>query len=340
MPKHHNQVALLKIEQMCTELIKINLKTKSHAYQGRRIPRKSRIRTRHQWVQKHQLQQNPLRLRTLLQAPGLRSWMLHHEGCQNHLLGRRNHTVYSCKLPDPRDDTVRRRIHGELQIARLTINDAAVFYTDGSVDEDGRSGAAFIYNGEQFLTRLSDGCSSMQAEMVAIQQATAHATTLPTPNIIMHTDSRSTMGSPTKEPKDNIRLTTSVREHPNYGVKENCHRGGFEPRKDSWERSHRHGSEQRSFTEVATLSSLPLGNEDGCDDERLLLRQAEAGRMLRRIGAVNAEYVSKMRPCARLGSIRKNRYYTGCCNVTRRNNSATSYLHHARPTEIEARAQL
>ncbi|KAK8373769.1 hypothetical protein O3P69_011698 [Scylla paramamosain] len=62
-----------------------------------------------------------------------------------------NHTVYSCKLPEaPRDDTVRRRIHGELQIARLTINDAAVFYTDGSVDEDGRSGAAFIYNGEQF----------------------------------------------------------------------------------------------------------------------------------------------------------------------------------------------
>ncbi|KAK8390652.1 hypothetical protein O3P69_010393 [Scylla paramamosain] len=126
-----------------------------------------------------------------------------------------NHTVYSCKLPEaPRDDTVRRRIHGELQIARLTINDAAVFYTDGSVDEDGRSGAAFIYNGEQFLTRLSDGCSSMQAEMVAIQQATAHATTLPNTDIIIHTDSQSAMEAlQARNLKDNIRLTTSVKRN-------------------------------------------------------------------------------------------------------------------------------
>lgn len=126
-----------------------------------------------------------------------------------------NHTVYSCKLPEaPRDDTVRRRIHGELQIARLTINDAAVFYTDGSVDEDGRSGAAFIYNGEQFLTRLSDGCSSMQAEMVAIQQATAHATTLPNTDIIIHTDSQSAMEAlQARNLKDNIRLTTTVKRN-------------------------------------------------------------------------------------------------------------------------------
>ncbi|KAK8372147.1 hypothetical protein O3P69_012693 [Scylla paramamosain] len=54
-------------------------------------------------------------------------------------------TTYSCRLPDaPRDDATRRRIHGELQIARFVYEGSAVYYTDGSADPDtGRCGAAF-----------------------------------------------------------------------------------------------------------------------------------------------------------------------------------------------------
>ncbi|KAK8372072.1 hypothetical protein O3P69_012647 [Scylla paramamosain] len=145
---------------------------------------------------------------------------------QNHLLGQRTiRSTAASSLRAPRDDTVRRRIHGELQIARLTINDAAVFYTDGSVDEDGRSGAAFIYNGEQFLTRLSDGCSSMQAEMVAIQQATAHATTLPNTDIIITPTHSQQWSSPSKEPKgQHSAHYLRQEEHPGTAAsKENCH---------------------------------------------------------------------------------------------------------------------
>ncbi|KAK8383394.1 hypothetical protein O3P69_019047 [Scylla paramamosain] len=54
-------------------------------------------------------------------------------------------TTYSCRLPNaPRDDATRRRIHGELQIARFAYEGSAVYYTDGSADPDtGRCGAAF-----------------------------------------------------------------------------------------------------------------------------------------------------------------------------------------------------
>lgn len=87
--------------------------------------------------------------------------------CDNHQESapwRRDGATFSCSLPEmPRTDVVGRRIHGELQIARLAGNDTIIYFTDVSVDPDtGRSGAAFVCNGEPHLWRLSDGCSSLQ----------------------------------------------------------------------------------------------------------------------------------------------------------------------------------
>ena len=125
----------------------------------------------------------------------------------------RDRTIYNCKLPDvPRGNVAGRRIQGELQIARLMSEDTAVYYTDGSVDSyTGRSGAAFVHNGEEFPSRLSDGCCSLQAKLAAIQKATSHALHSTNKTIIVHTDSKSAIETlQRRHQPDNVQLTTSV----------------------------------------------------------------------------------------------------------------------------------
>ncbi|MPC21549.1 hypothetical protein E2C01_014537 [Portunus trituberculatus] len=124
----------------------------------------------------------------------------------------RTRTVF-CKLPDmPRDDTVRRRIHGEIQVARLEREESVTYYTDGSADPDtGRCGAAFVLNGEEYPVRVSDRCNSLQIELAAIQQATLHAAGQAGAIIAIHTDSKSAIDC-LQQPNinDNIQLTTSI----------------------------------------------------------------------------------------------------------------------------------
>lgn len=123
-----------------------------------------------------------------------------------------NRTVFSCKLPNVyRDNVAGRRIHGEIQIVRLTHEDSATYYTDGTVDPDtGRIGAAFVYNGEEHLWRLSDQCSSLQTELAAVQQATSHATRQTNATTTVHEDSKAAIEVKTCRLKDNIHLTTTV----------------------------------------------------------------------------------------------------------------------------------
>ena len=87
-----------------------------------------------------------------------------------------------------------------------------VYYTDGAADPDtGRSSSAFVHMGERHMWRISDGCCSLQCELVAIQQALSHALTQTTMNITLHTDSKSAIKVlQRKRHKDNIQLTTRI----------------------------------------------------------------------------------------------------------------------------------
>ncbi|XP_045105326.1 uncharacterized protein LOC123500768 [Portunus trituberculatus] len=120
--------------------------------------------------------------------------------------------VFSYKVPDaPKRDIAARRIHGELSIARLEEGHTGVYYTDGSRDPDtGRSGAAFVLR-EEHAWRLSDGCSSLQTELAAIFQVTAHALQQETTTIVIHTDSRSAIEVLQRQKiRDNTQLTTNI----------------------------------------------------------------------------------------------------------------------------------
>ena len=89
---------------------------------------------------------------------------------------------------------------------------SAVYFTDGSADPvTGRSGAAFIYNSEEFLWRLPDWCSSLQTELAAILQVTVHALRQNVTSIVIHTDSKSSMEVLQRlHFKDNVYLTTAI----------------------------------------------------------------------------------------------------------------------------------
>ncbi|KAK8385622.1 hypothetical protein O3P69_016418 [Scylla paramamosain] len=86
-------------------------------------------------------------------------------------------TTYSCRLPDvPRDDATRRRIHGELQIARFAYEGSAVYYTDGSADPDtGRCGAAFRQPSRRSLFR-SDPPSQPSKRQRGVEKITSPPT--------------------------------------------------------------------------------------------------------------------------------------------------------------------
>lgn len=59
--------------------------------------------------------------------------------------------------------------------------------------------------------RLSDGCSSLQTELAAIQQATLHAAALDSSHVVIHTDSKGAIEVlQHKNLRDNISLTTSI----------------------------------------------------------------------------------------------------------------------------------
>ncbi|XP_071521480.1 uncharacterized protein [Panulirus ornatus] len=89
---------------------------------------------------------------------------------------------------------------------------AVAYFTDGSVNQtgEGRSGAAIHTQGHTRLWRLSNGCSTLQTELVAISKALEHAATSHSKPVIIHTDSKSSVQAlQHSRPKD-IKLVTSI----------------------------------------------------------------------------------------------------------------------------------
>ena len=97
-------------------------------------------------------------------------------------------------------------------IATETPADAASYFTDGSVDpKHHRSGAAFYTQGQTLRWRLSNDCSTLQTELVAISKALQHAATQHNKSIIIHTDSKSAMQAlQHSQPRDNVHIITSI----------------------------------------------------------------------------------------------------------------------------------
>ncbi|XP_050705387.1 uncharacterized protein LOC126990784 [Eriocheir sinensis] len=87
-----------------------------------------------------------------------------------------------------------------------------VYFTDGSVHHlTGAVGAAFIGGGTTALFRLANGCSSTQAELVAISMALLHAEETVAGPVVIHSDSMAALHAISGDRvPDNIRLTTSI----------------------------------------------------------------------------------------------------------------------------------
>ena len=70
-----------------------------------------------------------------------------------------------------------------------------VYYTDGSVNEDGTCGFAFVAPHATKSFRASDGCSTIQTELAAIREAISDARSQPETNIVIHTDNTDSQGA-------------------------------------------------------------------------------------------------------------------------------------------------
>ena len=98
-------------------------------------------------------------------------------------------------------------------IRSLTPTTATSYFTDGSVDPTtGKCGAAFVTeDGESALWRISDGCSTLQAELAAISKALEHALLARRGPVVIHTDSRGALSViQSGEISGNICLLTTI----------------------------------------------------------------------------------------------------------------------------------
>ncbi|XP_050724597.1 uncharacterized protein LOC127002559 [Eriocheir sinensis] len=89
---------------------------------------------------------------------------------------------------------------------------AVVYFTDGSVNhQSGAVGAAFVGGGATGAFRLTDGCSSTQAELAAISMALLHAEEMTAGPVVVHSDSRTALQAINQaSARDNVRLLTSI----------------------------------------------------------------------------------------------------------------------------------
>lgn len=90
--------------------------------------------------------------------------------------------------------------------------EAAVYYTDGSVDqESGKSGASFVTGNNVYGYRTSDHCSTLQTELAAIAQALKHAERGRKTQVIVYSDSMAALQSLKRSvPNDNVRLISHI----------------------------------------------------------------------------------------------------------------------------------
>lgn len=89
---------------------------------------------------------------------------------------------------------------------------AVVYYTDGSVNhQTGTVGAAFVCEGHTAIFRLPNGCSSTQAELVAIGRALKHAVEMGRGPAVILCDSVSAICSLKQDQLlDNVYLLTDM----------------------------------------------------------------------------------------------------------------------------------
>ena len=99
-------------------------------------------------------------------------------------------------------------------IQDLKTPNSTVFYTDGSVDPDNHKAGAAVYSEHnQISWRLSDTASTLQTELIAIQQALTLALHQGDGPVILHTDSLSSVQALKKQkPKENISLLSSIKQ--------------------------------------------------------------------------------------------------------------------------------
>ena len=94
--------------------------------------------------------------------------------------------------------------------AESTNSDPLVYYTDGSVNEDGTCGFAFVAPHTTKSFRTSDSCSTVQTELAAIREAIRDAKTQPATNIVIHTDSQGAIENIRNPHRDNIALNKDI----------------------------------------------------------------------------------------------------------------------------------
>lgn len=121
---------------------------------------------------------------------------------------------YSTTLPGTKATCtpIEMRQHTLSWIEQLHVPGSEVYFTDGSVDPDKTTtGSAFTTRQDTVAWRNSDHCSTLQTELVAIQQALEHGMGGNASTIIIHTDSKGAMQSlQRRHHKDNVRLITSI----------------------------------------------------------------------------------------------------------------------------------
>ena len=99
-------------------------------------------------------------------------------------------------------------------ITLLETPNSAIYYTDGSVKNDGRSCAGVVTDDNILMYRLTDNCSSMQSELTAIVLALEDADEREAAQIIIHTDSLAAIQALQQhDPKDNRTIITRVQYH-------------------------------------------------------------------------------------------------------------------------------
>ena len=122
----------------------------------------------------------------------------------------RVHRPYDNKSTAPPDKVSDAAYKSIADAEQSTNTKPLVYYTDGSVNKDGKCGYAFVAPHTTKSFRASDGCSTVQTELAAIREAIRDAKSKPDTNIVIHTDSQGAIDNLRKPHRDNIALNKDI----------------------------------------------------------------------------------------------------------------------------------
>ncbi len=126
------------------------------------------------------------------------------------LLDTRVHRPYKNKTDTPLDKVSEAAYKSITDAEQSTNSPSLTYYTDGSVNEDGTCGFAFVAPHVTKSFRASNGCSTVQTELAAIREAIRDAKKQPETDIIIHTDSQGAIENIRKPYRDNIALNKDI----------------------------------------------------------------------------------------------------------------------------------